>query len=256
MDSFFGFLVFVVIMTVVSLVRKIQEAKQEAARKEDASLRREKLPEATRRRLYGEGPGADTDIPVARPRTQAPAARPVAQGPESVYDRLPAWELETRDEHALAGWEKAAQEDRRVPWEEAEERPVPAASQRRAPIPVQQRPRPQQPAPPSEEDPLRQARELMEQILGRSAPPQEPARPLRPQRERRRPAARKPQPPPAAPKPAQTQAAQARPEAPDAPRAARAKSHKFYDLISDMDSVRRGIILLEVLGPPKALQDP
>ncbi len=254
MDSFFGFLVFVVIMAVVSIVRKMQEAKQEAARKEDTSLRREDLPEATRRRLYGEGPGGDMEVPVARPRTQAPVARPAAQEPESVYERSPAWELEMRDENAAAGWEKSAQEDRRVPWEEAEERPVPAPPQRRAPIPVQQRPRLQQPAPPRAEDPLRQAREVMEQILGRSAPPQEPARPLRPQRERR-PAAQRPQPPASAPKPAQTQAAQARPQAPVVPKAERAKSREFYDLITDMDSVRRGIVLLEVLGPPKALQD-
>lgn len=253
MDNFIGLLVFIVIMTVVSIARKIQEAKQEAARKQQPTLRREDLPAATRRQLYGDGPDLELDVPVAKPRRDATAAPQAPQRPESVYERSPDWELQSRDEHAPPGWEKAARaEERRMPWEEAAQQQ--AAPERRAPIPVapqqRQKPQPRQSMPPAAEDPLRQAREFMEQLMGRPAPQPEPVRTPRPKRTQKQAAQRQtPQTVHHAAMPTQATAK---------PRAAKEtvrRSPAFHELIHDLDSVRRGIILLEVLGPPKSLQD-
>ena len=189
------------------------------------------MPEATRRAIYG-----TEDVPVAKPRTE------------------PGKSEEGREPLVVA---------RRQEFE------VPAAQPRRAmpppvaPHPVRPQPvRPSQPsrhaAPPSRPQPapgpapLRpvEQRRLAPETQPRPAP-QETSHPQRRQPQRRRQA-----PPPVLqpePEGPRTPARAAFQAAPPMQHAHRGTGRR-HRLFANMDEVRRGIILREILGPPKAFE--
>lgn len=236
MDQFIGFIIFAAI-AIGSWVLKAREQRQEAERRKQragqADSQEVELPQATRRMLYG-----DEAVPTARPKQDHDAG-------------------EAGDEE---GWRPVAPPPRPQP----RPQPVRREEPRRQPV-QQQRPQQTPPAAPrrSLQDLWQEAQRRIEQELQQQQPPVTP--PPRPpaiikqvrapethlQRytreeeqslERRRNEERLRR------KREAALAAQWEIE-----RAARRKASLIH-MLTNLEDVRRGVVMQEVLGPPKALR--
>ncbi len=229
MDGLFGAVVFIVII-IASIAQKIQE--QRAAKRPGKALTREDIPEEARRRLYGDGP-AEPKVATARSAT---ATRP--RGEEVVRKAQPAQRraapppLETPPGKelfdALFGGGKPVQEAGK---------PQPTLRRVAAATVAREEPREVR-VPPSR---ATQAATRTRQRKATASPQSQQVQSgdkatRRAKRETQRSARAATQAPPQAPSPV------AMPRGP-------------LSLFRSGDDVRRGIILAEILGPPKALQE-
>jgi hypothetical protein len=252
MEELFGFAIFAIIM-VASILSKIQEQKKAAREQELTKAKRvqaEQLPEATRQVLYG-----GTDVPVAKPKT---GGTPVQRN-----------EYQPKVARPAAG--------KPVPYPppvrpQAQPQPRPVTPRRN--VPAQPASVPAQ----SLRERVQEVRVQMQQALEQAsmptdAPPQRPKQVTIP-----------------APQPRQRQAAPPPVSAPYPPRAKRpqpVQQHAVRDgewdgegprprsvrslpsasepqgkrhqgglaaMLRDMNGVRSGIVLGEILGPPKAFR--
>lgn len=222
--NIFGLLFFAV-MILLSIISKVRESRKQEERKQRPEIKRiEELPEEARRRYYG-----DAATPVAQPRA-AEAARPVPAPPQRRRESVPSEDGPSLEE--LLG--RLFDPDKPAP------KPQPTPAQRMQPTEQPRRvPVPPQPAPQA-------------QPAQRRMPPTPQRAPqAQPAAQRRMPQAR----------PGQRREAQEGPVMRPSPqtrapqremRPAAAPRSRF--LFSGLDDVRRGIILQEVLGPPKSLQ--
>ncbi len=233
MEDVLGFVIFLVII-VISIINKIRtEAKESqerpVQRKRPVSL--DDIPEATRRMLYGDG----SDIPVAKPRTAASEHhRPIPVTPHPVTARRVELELEEGQKPILT-----------VP------PPPPVyAPPHPVPQPAPQMMQPQRPAP---------IRQTPAQQVRRQTPAIQ--QPIRREYQQQRSQAR-PHPQPAArrqyseeeegpkkkyvpPKP-QPQMLQAK---------VTSSGSGLHALLASKNDLARGILIKEILGPPKAYED-
>ncbi|MCC6144379.1 MAG: hypothetical protein IT368_11290 [Candidatus Hydrogenedentes bacterium] len=234
MENLIGFIIFLII-AVISMIGKMQEARKEReeAQQNARRVRPEDLPEKTRRMLYGD----DVEIPQAQPRQGVPPPVPTQAPvrPQPVRDVMSEpWEAP-----------RPVQDQRDV--SPAQQPYIP----RETPPPVPQRPVQM----PRQTDPAEQARRMMEdmwrqaqrqfqqQMETQQPRPQQQPQATRQVRRKRRPEAQPQEGPAPAPQP------RPRP-APVAP--APSRQHAF--LFGDLKDVRRGILMAEILGPPKGLQ--
>lgn len=217
------FAIFVIVSIIVSIVQRVRESgqaskRQSQPREPGLSPEAEKLPESTRRILFGP-PRGHEGAPAGRQETRQPPPVPTAR---DIFD-------------ALVG--------KQTDEEEGEWKPLVE------PPPRRELPRQIQQAPPRPQPPRRQ---VQREVVTRPAPQQQPVRrPAPPQAT---------QPPPAQ----QRRPAQAVSKAPQRParpktrpqRRVAAQSRKKRTRIFDtLDDIRRGIILSEILGTPKGLQE-
>lgn len=270
MEQLFGFLIFV-LLAVFSVASKVREQRKEEERR--AQREREKkeerldLPEATRRTLYGE-PG----IPTARPREAPPPvaypmrevreqpapARPIeaeaAEGRHGPVEKRRTVPVETPHgpgraappatqpqsgrrpsslEELFREMQRRVEEQMGVPQQQPQPRPQPRSGPR-----PQQRQRPQQQHSTASYE---QARKQQQAERAQAMQRQHAPRPEAPQHAQRG--------GPARGKQAPTTAAPA-----THPKKQRQRRPAAAMLFRDLDDVRRGIIMSEILGTPRSLQ--
>ena len=225
MEQVIIFLIFIGVAAAINAAKKFQEKQQQEHRDSEPKLSRDDLPEATRRMLYGDSaepqtaqPRSEPGIPVAQPRQAVPPRRVQQQA-------APAQRREFVREARPVPQRRVAVAR---PPEEAPARPVPEALAE---------------AQWQEQEDQRAVRARMQRALQERGQRQA-------QRKARRPAqAEKPQ------AEARPQRA-ARPAAPaPRPQPAARRPLNLVELFGDMHAVRRGIIMQEVLGTPKGLQN-
>lgn len=222
--NIFGLLFFAV-MILLSIISKVRESRKQEERKQRPEIKRiEELPEEARRRYYG-----DAETPVAQPRG-AEAARPVPAPPQRGRESVPLEEGPSLEE--LLG--RLFDPDRPAP------KPQPAPAQRMQPT---EQPR-RVPAPPQRAPQAQPAQRRM-------PPTPQRAQQAQPAAQRRMPQARPAQRRESQEGPVMRPSPQARAPQREARPAAAPRSRVLF---SGLDDVRRGIILQEVLGPPKSLQ--
>jgi len=225
MDELFGLLIFGII-AVISMVAKVAEkrkADQQRQARGERRVRREDLPEATRRMLYGDGDGPRTATPrageppvMSRPTAEPGAARPAAvppPPPQSVRrSAAPVPDVRRQREQRMA---------------EAPQR-VHGGRTAQPQAPAQRPPRgtiePRMAAPQSLRETYRETHPRREQA---AAPPK--------QQRRQQPAPQRPAP---RPHPAR-----------------RKRKPALAMFLTTSESVRHGIVMAEILGRPKGLQD-
>ena len=234
MENIFGLVVFLVFV-ISAIARMVQGSKQGAANppRGQKPLTRDMLPEATRRKLYGDdggdsGPRMATPKQV-QPRTATPVAREAPQRREEPL--APGRQLLD----ALSGRAQSAEEDEWTPAQPAPRHEIPRAVQPPPPPPLPQERVAQQPRPVPQAPPRVAARQEQEQ------------RPRRRERSSQRTA----------------QVRQVQPQRQRAPRrtrqapAKRAVSHRRGPssvLFGGLGDVRKAIVFAEILGPPKSMQ--
>jgi len=217
MENLLGFIIFLVIV-IVSIINKIRTEANENQEPLDRPISRNDIPEATRRMLYGDG----SDIMVAKPRTAASEHRYTPAQPHPVAARQ-------------VDMEREGPMPRSVPpvppvLPRPQPRPIPV---RQTPVVVQARPVPQpvrrempqsQPYPRSQSH-LQTARRPV--IIGEKEGPVKPVAPT-PQR---------------------------KPQARPATVQARSGGTSLAAMLACKEGLSRGILLREILGPPRALED-
>ena len=264
MEQFFGFLIFL-LLAAFSVASKVREQRKEEEQR--AQRQREKkqehldLPEATRRTLYG-----DPDMPTARPR-RGPAEWEGGEGQPPVAFPMREVREEPRPTRPVAA---EAPDARHVPAERS--RRIPGGSPH-GPAPVSPR------RPTTLEEMFREMQRRVEEQMGKppeapapQPPPRQPKQPKRTapvtyeQARKRQQAERakamerqhrpRPESPRHAPRPG-APAAAARSVVPaeaDRARARKQRERHAPVLFQNLDDVRRGIILSEILGTPRSLQ--
>ena len=212
-----GSVLVIIIVVVASLIGKIQEQRKASERKRSRKpVRPEELPEATRRMLYGDPdrPAVDARHKPAPVRTAQPRVAPQAARPQV---------------------ERPRAQPMRRPLEPQAPRQVREAAPPAAPPPKVQR----RPAPPPEPQPetlsIQERHELM------MAQRMKELRDARAQRS-------------ATLHRAQQIRKQGRAVAAARPRTVKKETPFREDLFSDFDDVRRGIVMMEILGTPKAFE--
>jgi len=235
-DQLFGFFIFFMI-AVISVIGKIfEERKKNTQQTTRRQARPEDLPESTRRMLYGDG--GEYTPPTARPRQTQTADRPPAV-PTAVprtappRDTPPGYEREARGVE-----ERPTRRPERLPWEEPEQQQAPPPPPQRRPAPVQQ---PLQPARRQQQQPQPGFQSMEEAMLHAQAQRQRDAAKRQREADRQRVRAVHPS-KRAAPSPARK-----------AKRAGALQERGLRELLRDQASIRHGILLREILGPPKAL---
>lgn len=268
MEQLFGFLIFA-LLAIFSVASKVREQrKEEERRAQKARGKKEErldLPEATRRTLYGE-PG----IPTAKPREAPP---PVAYPMREVREQpRPARPIEVEAPEARHA---PAERQRHIPAEtpHGPRQTTPSASQPQAGR-----------KPSSLEELFREMQRRVEQQMGVPQPqpqpqpqprprPQQKQRPQqqhstasyeqarkRQQAERAQAMQRQHAPRPEAPQHAQRGGPARGKQAPTTaapaahPKKQRQRRPAAAALFRDLDDVRRGIIMSEILGTPRSLQ--
>ncbi|MBI5093289.1 MAG: hypothetical protein HZB26_12720 [Candidatus Hydrogenedentes bacterium] len=220
MDNIAQIIFLVIILGIGAVIKRISEKSQEEERKKSPprTTRAEDLPEATRRMIYG-----TPEVPMARP------ARPAVfeEDREGINDE---------GEEAPRGRAQKTP-DVLVLLQQMAQQAQGAAPVSRTPAPVA-RPVPARPA---GQPPMR--RVPVEQAPLRPAAPQRQTPPPR-QQPKQRPMPAQAVPPKAVVPPPAAKAA--------APRRER-KAAPLRAILRDLDDVRRGIVLAEVLGTPKGL---
>jgi hypothetical protein len=230
MDGLFGAVVFIVII-IASIAQKIQE--QRAAKRPGKALTREDIPEEARRRLYGDGP-AEPKVATARSAT---ATRP--RGEEVIREAQPARRRATPPLpetapgkelfNALFGGGQAVQQAEKP---QPTQRRVPAATAAREEEPREVRVPPSRATQAATRKQQRKATASRQSQQVQSGDKATRRAKRETQRSARAATHTSPQPP----------SAVAMPRGP-------------LSLFRSGNDVRRGIILAEILGPPKALQE-
>lgn len=231
MEGMFFYAVILVIMGVLGWFRRLQENKSNQRRMDEPNTSIEDLPEATRRQLYG-----DTAQPIRE-------ARPAQRSTQTAPPVVPT---------ARARQQRPARQA--PPRRQAQPRTQSASQQQQTPSAPAQ-PQAQQPTMKRMRSALEQMAETMQdqmdQIEGRPAAPPPPPR---------RRATKSPQ-QLAAEQAKQKEAARLKRTKSDA---ARAKRHREMQaatarksskhILGNINDLRRGIILSEILGTPKGLE--
>lgn len=245
MEDVIGFVIFILI-AVVSVIHKAYQQRQEKQQSQLPKVRPEDLPESTRRTLYGtpEGPeqGPRTAIPrQARPvrsEFELPTAKP--RHAEARTPAQPAWN-EAEAEPAEAA------EPAREEYSEPEIEVMTAAGDavemmlERVPPVIREMVAPQMRrmvAQPPAGEAQRQLQKSVREAEQHKAAMRNRQQQLRKQQQLQKVQARQ-----------QRQAA----AAPPAP--VPVASGLVHPLLRNMDDVRRGIVLFEVLGPPRAFRE-
>lgn len=222
MENLIGFLIFITIAAVSTVMQNVKQKREDAERKAKQELKKQQrgaapnMPEATRRMLYGDG---DREIPTAQPR-QAPRATPSV--PRPVMPNVPRPQDVAR-----------RAPERMAPQTEHTQRPAiprpPVAPQRvPQPQPQQRTARPKALVQPQEV--RRQSRQTMQQTTRQ--PYQET-----PSREAAQPHG----------------VAQRRPAT---LRTHQSAAERIQALLRQPASLRDAVVLSELLGPPVALRAP
>ena len=222
MENFIGFIIFLVIIG-VSIVNKIRtetKENQEGPEPRGRPLSLDEIPEATRRMLYGDGDGG---VQVAKAKTAAPAQH---QSPVQA--------------HPVAA--------RRVEVEQQR-------SQRSVPAPVRQQSRPvpssrQVPAAVRTKPTMQMFRTETSQTRQQPRPRSRPASIIRPVRAAHKTAAKPPK-----VHSSRRKTLRQPPKAQPVPAAAPSAEVSLVAMLSSKNDLARGILLREILGPPKALED-
>jgi hypothetical protein len=222
MENLIGFLIFVTIAIVSSVMQNAKQKREDAERKAKQELKKQQrgtapnMPEATRRMLYGDG---DREIPTAQPRqTPHPTAvpRPAIPAAPRAQDMAPR------------------APERMAPQTEHTQRPAvprPPAAPQRVPQPTQRTARPRALVQPQEV--RRQSRQTMQQTTRQQQGTyQEPTT-----REA-----------------AQTQPAPRR-QAPAPAHHTLSAAERIQSMLRQPASLRDAVILSELLGPPIALRE-
>ncbi len=281
MDQLIGLVIFIIIVGVANALQRRVEQKRQEMQDQEPKTRMEDLPESTRRQIFGD---LLDGIPMAKPKETPRRAAPVKRWPGApVAEEAPSWDeraarddLPSLEDRARGGEEAAApmarslEEDlspwerEKLPWETDQEqapaRPV-APARRPAPprrIPVQPQRAPAQaqrmPTPAEERrkvvDSMRQALDdARRQRRGQAQRPG-PARPV--QRPVQQAAVLQvvsgpasPQEPDSGRRPAGSQRAGMGPGAGRDP---------LQRLFCNLDNVRVGIIMHEILSPPVSMR--
>jgi hypothetical protein len=224
MDDILRVVFFLVILGVGALIKRMGEKREEETAQKNAprSLRKEELPEATRRMIYGE-----QGVPTARTARPAGYAEDDRDG---VNDEGDAGRAASGKRDVLVMLEEMARQAQganpvtRTPTPVARPAPPQAAPQRAVP---------QQPVRRASMEPERVSPQARPVPAGRPAPRPVPAPPV----------SAKPAAPPA--KPAA--------KAPEPKREQRKAAGSLGALLRNMDDVRRGVIMSEILGTPKGM---
>lgn len=221
-ENIFG-AIFLLVMAAISIIGKIREGRQAEERQKRLKNKRvEDLPEATRKMLYGDS----MRPPVATPRGQQtrPAEMPTRQQAQVEVERqrevMFGGGAETRSDMAPDPVHRAPQQRHRQPQQPDPRRQAQDAMQRMWQQAQQAKLNEQQ-----------KRAQAAEQQRRRHA--QKQARVEQPKRQR-------------VPKPAPAPVRRAAPR----------QETSLASMLGNLDAVRQGIILQEVLGPPKALREP
>lgn len=239
-EQILGFLIFMGIAGFGWLNKAYEERKAAERRRTQKPLRREDLPEASRRQLYGEGRVGDPlNPPVARPRTAAPAAAPdrrtlpptmPRQAPPATMPVRPVAMAPGQDEESRPAGSGHQRPNREEDQKEAARRAARSAGRQQAPLP-----------PHIAADVERQRAEAQRQQQQVAA--QRKQRPQTQAQRQQRPAAA-PQAPPQ------------RPQTSSRPQPSLTERQKeLRAMFQHGNAIRRGIIFSEVLGPPRAFRD-
>lgn len=231
-DNVVGPLILILLAVGAGIQKLIAQRQAGERRGRAGQIKAKDLPEKTRRQLYG--------------TQKVPGARSPVR-PERVGD--------------LARQERTAQEEMTIPRRQPVKEPAPfqprvaKPARPRPPVarpapPPQARPAPPEPLPPQLEPPTQpeqagRVREMMERARRQMERPRPPVR--------RRPAEAPPAPEVARRRPPRRPSrVQAEPQ--PAPTRPGLRKRPLQALFAEMDSVRRGIIFHEILGPPKAFR--
>lgn len=249
MDSVIGPL-FVILMLVISIAGKIQERKRAKEEQQKAPrIHAEDLPPATRRAIYG-----SSDVPVARAKDVALSERSSVlaeleragkSGSAAMPERTPSV-FEPRTARPAPTRPMAARPPQTRP---TPPRPVQTSRMQRPPA------MPQRGAPTLREraqDIRAQIEKALQQAVEEALPPQAPP-PVR----RTAPRSAAPRRAVASPAPEERSVAQPRHEEAAPVHGAGPRGHRRRSsrgLFANMNDVRRGIVMSEILGPPKALR--
>jgi len=283
MDQLIGLVIFIIIVGVANALQRRVEQKRQEMQDQEPKTRMEDLPESTRRQIFGD---LLDGVPMAKPKEAHRGASPVKRWPGTpVAEEAPAWdERAARDdqpslEDRARGGEDAASpmarslEEELSPWEreklpwETDQDQIPArpaaparrpAPPRRIPVQPQRAPAQAQRMPtPAEErrkvvDSMRQALDdARRQRRGQAQRPG-PARP-----------AQRPVQQAAAPQAASVSAS---PQEPDSVQRRTAGPQQragmglgagrdpLQRLFCNLDNVRVGIIMHEILSPPVSMR--
>ena len=218
MENLLGFIIFLVII-VISIINKIRtesSSGEKLPERRNRPVSMEDIPEATRRMLYGDG----GDIPVAKPRTAETEHRRTAPPPHPVAAR----------------WVEVEQVPTRTPEPVAFTQAPPAAPPR-APQPA-----PRQSAPPPMRQPMQQTVRRQPQ---QTMPPPAPRPVRRPVRQVQQ----------APPRRVVEKPRKRAPQAQPVPTRPVSAGIGLIGLLSTKNELARGILVREILGPPKAFED-
>ena len=222
MENLVGFVIFLVII-VVSIINKIRTEGQESQQPLDRPISRDDIPEATRRMLYGDG----SDIMVAKPRTAASEHHRTPGPPHPVGAR----QVEVDGE---------GPRPRPVPPVPPRPQPRPAPTMQTRPMPVRQAPA------------AVHAKPVPQPVRREMPQPQSHLRPQSHPQTARRPVIIEEKEGPTktvAPTP------QRKPQARPATVQARSGGTSLTAMLACKEGLSRGILLREILGPPRALED-
>ena len=241
MDNYLGPLI-ILILAVASVVGQVVESRKKKEQNKESELRGEDMPEATRRMLYGDGD--DVDIPMAKPKQNSqPAVPPPPPPPRRQTQAAPQAQAPQRRQVP----EQRAQRPAPVRRQPQVQQRTEAAPKRRSVrdfIPPEARRRVQE----TLQEVWRQAQQAGQvEVEPEDKPPAErPARPA--QRSEAAPSEMRSK--------TRQRSEQRQPVRTSAP-ATRKKKRPAHPLmrglIDSPKNVRRGIVLREILGPPKGL---
>lgn len=273
MEQVIGLIIFIAVVGIANALQRRVEQKRQEMQDEEPKTRVEDLPESTRRQIFGDLLG---EIPMAKPKEAVPGAvprrswpgAPVEEDAPSLDDRMHSSKEATssmgqRDlDEKLAPWEKQA-----MPWETAQEqaptrRPVTpvrrAAPPRRVPAQPQRAPvQTQRALTPAEE--RRKAVASMRQALDETRR-QRHGQAQRPEPQpQRRPVQPSVQPQAASVSTEVQQPPERVQQRPAAQKRAGmgvgAGRDPLHRLFCNLDNVRVGIIMHEIMSPPVSMRE-
>ncbi len=89
MENLIGFIVLMALAVIATINKVKEDRKAEERRRSQPKTDRDELPPETRRQLYGDIEGETYEVPVARPRQATPVERPVEPGQSVAPQRRP-----------------------------------------------------------------------------------------------------------------------------------------------------------------------
>lgn len=234
MEDLLGFLIFVII-AVISLINRLMKDSKAGADSDETFQKvspPEDMPEATRRMLFGDD---SWDIPVAKPKVSGRTITVSKDEWQPVPPEQPQW--------TPAGRTVPHQPQQRVP---ATGRPTPASRPEQRPVVVREATRASRPAAQTQRPAASTASRQRTAPAGSPAP-----------RERKPAAARQRASAQARPQQhAQTQPRHAQRRRPPVPVVQEtALAHDLHGALRSRDEIVRALVLREILGPPRALDE-